>query len=633
MFKCDILYQITILFFKYILCHFIIYHCILSLVQVPELVDSVQQALDVYYDLQSNTVDYFEYFFQNDDPTRPLPVSLSVDSYKQGPGIFDLSLPFDNTLVTREYELQSTADLGPFSPDRPDLRDGNSVNTYIHYLYAMRLNFRVRNYELSDSVRICYRWAVQLAYDFSVRGRIVMDVSTDTQLCPEERRSSWYSRAIPTEVFLNIALVFLAAISQALHLKATYRSMVIFQEARLASRPAQEAAAAAAAAAEAAAQAKRDKREAQRQRARERRRARVQQQQQQQQQLRLMRQQQQLAAGGAGGDFSLNNNAGADGSAAGLVADGSSAISYQNEAEANAHNETLIGGNNNAASSSFSLQQQQQQQDSESNLAGYNTTNGYINMSNIANDGDVNTTGGDMIGNNNINGADFGYGYGGNGSVGYFNDGDGADADNEYSHVRHLHNGMHGLGDDNEEEDEDEDADAEADAEAEAAAPAAAAAAETSARGLTAWGDLSLRDKLRFFNMWFVLATIGNVCNLVGPLLALQTQVTLHSDRTRLYFLGLGCMMAWVNVVQYFEGAASYYVLITTLRKGMPRVARFLIGVLPVFLGYAMFGVAFFSTASDNFATVDAACVTLFSLLNGDVVHDIFDDLYVDFIL
>ena len=41
-----------------------------------------------------------------------------------------------------------------------------------------------------------------------------------------------------------------------------------------------------------------------------------------------------------------------------------------------------------------------------------------------------------------------------------------------------------------------------------------------------------------------------------------------------------------------------------------------------------MFGVALFSTASERFATVDSSCVTLFSLLNGDAIHDVYDALY-----
>jgi hypothetical protein len=115
------------------------------------------------------------------------------------------------------------------------------------------------------------------------------------------------------------------------------------------------------------------------------------------------------------------------------------------------------------------------------------------------------------------------------------------------------------------------------------------------------WESLSFKDKMKFFNVWFFIASIGNICNIVGPILSIHDQFELDgSSSARLYFTGLGCMMAWVNVVQYFEGSSSYYVLVTTLRKGLPRVMRFLLGVLPIFIGYALFGVAFFATQSDK---------------------------------
>jgi len=131
------------------------------------------------------------------------------------------------------------------------------------------------------------------------------------------------------------------------------------------------------------------------------------------------------------------------------------------------------------------------------------------------------------------------------------------------------------------------------------------------------------------FNLWHLIGAIGNLCNIVGPFYALYDDffLRLHSD-AKLVFTGMGCMMAWISLVQYLEGNSSYYVLITTLRRSTPRVARFLVGVLPIFLGYAMFGVAFFSTAAETFGTLGDASTTLFSLLNGDSIHDVFDQLY-----
>jgi len=142
---------------------------------------------------------------------------------------------------------------------------------------------------------------------------------------------------------------------------------------------------------------------------------------------------------------------------------------------------------------------------------------------------------------------------------------------------------------------------------------------------------LSFADKLEFFNFWFITTTIANAGNIIGSLWLLNMLLNIKSGnewQVPLFFTGLGCMFTWISGIQYFEMFPEYYALILTLRKSAPRVLAFLVGVMPVFLGFAYFGVAFFSTGSELFSDVDHASVALFALLNGDVIHDVFDDIY-----
>jgi hypothetical protein len=67
--------------------------------------------------------------------------------------------------------------------------------------------------------------------------------------------------------------------------------------------------------------------------------------------------------------------------------------------------------------------------------------------------------------------------------------------------------------------------------------------------------------------------------------------------------------------------------LILTLERTIPKVATFILEVIPIFFGYAMFGVSYFSSWTTRFATLGDAFVTLFSLLNGDVLQETFQDL------
>mmetsp|Transcript_6106 Transcript_6106/g.7389 ORF Transcript_6106/g.7389 Transcript_6106/m.7389 type:complete len:196 (-) Transcript_6106:206-793(-) len=90
---------------------------------------------------------------------------------------------------------------------------------------------------------------------------------------------------------------------------------------------------------------------------------------------------------------------------------------------------------------------------------------------------------------------------------------------------------------------------------------------------------------------------------------------------------GLGCGLLWINLITYLSGFDHYYTLIVTLRRAIPRVFRFLVGVVPVFLGYAFFGMLYFGDKSDKFQSFSVSLITLFALLNGDEIRATLMDL------
>ena len=90
----------------------------------------------------------------------------------------------------------------------------------------------------------------------------------------------------------------------------------------------------------------------------------------------------------------------------------------------------------------------------------------------------------------------------------------------------------------------------------------------------------------------------------------------------------LGCSLLWVNLVRYLQYNRNYYMVILTIRYAAPRVLRFLVGVLPIMMGYAFFGMTYFGSESDRFSTFGASMVTLFAVLNGDVIRETFLNLF-----
>ena len=63
-----------------------------------------------------------------------------------------------------------------------------------------------------------------------------------------------------------------------------------------------------------------------------------------------------------------------------------------------------------------------------------------------------------------------------------------------------------------------------------------------------------------------------------------------------------------------------------TLNLSFPLVIRFIIGVLPLFLGFLFFGYALF-WESERFSSIASSMRTLFSMINGDSVYSTFEDL------
>jgi hypothetical protein len=141
-----------------------------------------------------------------------------------------------------------------------------------------------------------------------------------------------------------------------------------------------------------------------------------------------------------------------------------------------------------------------------------------------------------------------------------------------------------------------------------------------------AFHNLPWRDKLRFFNLWFFITIISAVFCIASSILTILSMTYQASARdATAFFLGFACFLSCINLVRYFEFTPRFYLLIMSLQKGMPNVLRFVIGVLPIFFGYALLGTAMFGAHTQYFSTVDQACVTLFAVLNGDVLRDTYD--------
>jgi hypothetical protein len=100
------------------------------------------------------------------------------------------------------------------------------------------------------------------------------------------------------------------------------------------------------------------------------------------------------------------------------------------------------------------------------------------------------------------------------------------------------------------------------------------------------WQTLSLADKCKFFSVWFIITLVGCCCLFIVSLFNFMN-VKSHSpteDGSKL-LSGSGCALIWFSLLGYFEHNRGFYILVATLKRGVPRVARFMVGVMPMMLG------------------------------------------------
>ena len=130
--------------------------------------------------------------------------------------------------------------------------------------------------------------------------------------------------------------------------------------------------------------------------------------------------------------------------------------------------------------------------------------------------------------------------------------------------------------------------------------------------------------KTLLFKGWTFISLLGNSIQIFGSIMSIfDREIAYHTTELT---LSLGCVFSYINLMKYFENFKNYSDIYLAMKRGLPSSINYLIGVLPLFIGYAFFGKCVF-WKSDRFALISDSIAVLYSLMNGDSVYDIFVDL------
>lgn len=84
-------------------------------------------------------------------------------------------------------------------------------------------------------------------------------------------------------------------------------------------------------------------------------------------------------------------------------------------------------------------------------------------------------------------------------------------------------------------------------------------------------------------------------------------------------------MCSIIGIAEFINYNKEYNTFYDTIRRSIPKVGSFLIGVAPVYLGFMFLAKCLF-WRSDKFATMPLTSMSLFALLNGDSVFDVLSE-------
>ena len=138
------------------------------------------------------------------------------------------------------------------------------------------------------------------------------------------------------------------------------------------------------------------------------------------------------------------------------------------------------------------------------------------------------------------------------------------------------------------------------------------------------WDDLLFWDKIRLFDPWSIVSILANLAQIIGCGYSLfrNSLDLITADKN----LGIGCMLAWWTMLRYLLKTQAYKSMLASFKKSAPYIARALISMIPLFIGYAFLGMAIF-WESRRFKDFSVSCYTLFALMHGDMIFDTYNDM------
>lgn len=133
-----------------------------------------------------------------------------------------------------------------------------------------------------------------------------------------------------------------------------------------------------------------------------------------------------------------------------------------------------------------------------------------------------------------------------------------------------------------------------------------------------AWESLGITEKLKFFNFWVIFMVVGNLFQIFGGILSFLDQnsvLTVHE-----IVVGFGCFFAWIGIVRFLNHTSHSYTIVNTMGRSAETIGLYIVGVFPIFMGYAFLGMCLFWQTGIYYST-PMSMIANYAVVNGDSVY------------
>jgi len=139
------------------------------------------------------------------------------------------------------------------------------------------------------------------------------------------------------------------------------------------------------------------------------------------------------------------------------------------------------------------------------------------------------------------------------------------------------------------------------------------------------------------FNRSIALETLANAVLFVGCVASISWQILPQEGfgLGRNFARGLngfGCFLMWASLGRHTTTMPPYDVAFRAISRGLPVVLQFAVGSAPLLMGFTTLGVALFAEETEKFKNLENGFLTLFSVMNGDIIFESARDMKRGFI-